>query len=88
MTTIETVATVTEDGRVTVKVPGVAPGPHRITVNIEDSICAEEPRYLKGRRVYTAKECETRDCPYPPEPEWVAEIRKQAHERRERGELD
>ena len=39
MKTIETVATVTEDGKLTVPAPpGIAPGKHRVVVVIEESV--------------------------------------------------
>ncbi len=75
MKTVQTIAVVTSDGKITMDAPkGLKPGPHRVTVSVDEEIAKSSSRTFKGRRVYTQEETEKMDCPFPTEPEWQAEL--------------
>ena|SRR5579862_1109136 len=85
--TLEVMATVTADGKLTVDAPpGLEPGVHRVRLEIEEAVADKKPlsrhagttfvdgvEYYYGRRVWTEEERKKMNCPFPPEPEWEKE---------------
>ncbi|MCY3023409.1 MAG: hypothetical protein NTW87_30890 [Planctomycetota bacterium] len=47
-------------------------------------IAERQRRHFKGRPIYTEDDRKHKDCPYPPEPEWVVTL-EAAAERRAKG---
>lgn len=79
MKTLEAVATVTEDGKLTVELPpGLRPGPHKVRLHIEEDLALETKpaasESYKGRPLYTDKDRERMKPTLPPENEWVEEL--------------
>lgn len=74
MKTLDTLATVTPDGKITVDAPdGIKPGTHRVRLQIEEEVIERVREFYKGRPVYTEDDRANMDCPLPPEPEWEKE---------------
>jgi hypothetical protein len=70
MKTVQTIAVVTSDGKLTMDAPkGLKRGPHRVTLSVEEELTKSVSRTFKGRRIYTQEETEKMHCPFPPEPE-------------------